>query len=73
MAALNKQDVVDVGSSGALVQRQPLKTNVSWQVFVQHSRTYDTEDVLKYATLYWLKVKKSFHSLHRGFISELNA
>ena len=39
VAALHKEDVVDVGASGALVQGQPLQTNVSWKVFVKHPRT----------------------------------
>ena len=39
VAALDEEDVVDVGPRGALVQCQPLQTNVSRKVFVKHPRT----------------------------------
>ena len=66
MAALNEQDVVDVGSSGALVQRQPLQTDVSWQVFVQHSRTWGG------GRCCWLKMKRSLLPLNRVFINKMH-
>ena len=38
VAALDEEDVVDVGAGGALVQGQPLQAHVSRQVFVKHPR-----------------------------------
>jgi hypothetical protein len=40
VAALHQQDIVDVGSRGRLVERQPLEPHVPWQVLVQHARSY---------------------------------
>ena len=41
VAALDEEDVVDVGPRGALVQCQPLQTNVSRKVFVKHPRPWE--------------------------------
>ena len=41
VAALDEEDVVDVGAGGALVQRQPLQAHVSRQVFVKHPRPWE--------------------------------
>ena len=41
VAALDEEDVVDVGPGGALVQCQPLQTNISRKVFVKHPGTWE--------------------------------
>ena len=41
VAALDEEDVVDVGAGRALVQGQPLQTHVSRKVFVKHPRPWE--------------------------------
>ena len=45
VAALHQQDVVHVGSRGRLVQRQASQSNIAGEVFVQHSRPWQTDNM----------------------------
>ena len=71
MAALDEEDVVDVGAGGTLVQGQPLETNVSRQVFVKHPCPCGTKiRNLKCCFFCSLKLKTSYCilPLHRDTI-----
>ena len=66
MAALDEEDVVDVGAGGALVQGQPLETNVSRQVFVKHP--CPCANINQKSKMFFLSLKPQASLLHLAFV-----